>query len=246
MANRSTPAKEPIMQHNFAAHPWSKVGADLCELQGHTLLVVSDYYSNFIEVENITQANTATVSKALKAMFARYGVPDVLVSDNGPQLASEEFSLFTKKWGFEHVTSSPRYPQSNGKAENAVKTVKRLFSKCRESGQSEFLALLDWRNTPTEGVGTSPAQRFLGRRCRTFLPITGELLQPDYPTEEDRQAIINKQKQRQQYYYDRHVKKQKPIAAGEAIRMRLPGQKTWSRGVCAGLVGPRSYRVKVG
>ena len=57
---------------------------------------------------------------------------------------------------------------------------------------------------------------------------------------------INKQKQRQQYYYDRHVKKQKPIAAGEAIRMRLPGQKTWSRGVCAGLVGPRSYRVKVG
>ena len=76
MAHRSTPAKEPIVQHNFAARPWSKVGADLCELQGRTLLVVSDYYSNFIEVENITQANTAAVSKALKAMFARYGVPD--------------------------------------------------------------------------------------------------------------------------------------------------------------------------
>ena len=91
---------------------------------------------------------------ALKAMFARCGVPDVLMSDNGPQFASAEFASFAKKWGFEHVTSSPRYPQSNGKAENAVKTVKRLFTKCRESGQSEFLALMDWRNTPTEGLGS--------------------------------------------------------------------------------------------
>ena len=193
MAHRCSQGKEPIIQHEFAARPWSKVGADLCELQGRTLLVVCDYYSNFIEVENTSKLNTAGISKALKAMFAIYGVPETLVSDNGPQFASEEFASFAKKWGFEHVTSSPRYHQSNGKAENAVKTVKRLFTKCRESVQSEFLALMDWRNTPTEGLGTSPAQRFLGRRCKTLLPITGSLLQPDYPTEEDRQAI-NRQK----------------------------------------------------
>ena len=172
MAHRSSQGKEPIVQHEFAARPWSKVGTDLCDLQGCTLLVVCDYYSNFFEVENITKVSTTGVSKALKAMFARYGVPDTLISDNGPQFASEEFTSFAKKWGFEHVTSSPRYPQSNGKAENAVKTVKRLFTKCRESGQSEFRALMDWRNTPTEGLGTSPAQRFLGRRCKTLLPVT--------------------------------------------------------------------------
>ena len=102
---------------------------------------VSRDYSNFIEVENISRANTAGICKALKAMFSRYGVPDVLMSDNGLQFASEEFSIFARKWEFEHITSSPHYPQSNGKVENAVKTVKRLFSKCRESGQSEFLAL---------------------------------------------------------------------------------------------------------
>ena len=111
--------------------------------------------------------------------------------------------------------------------------------------QSEFLALMDWRNTPTEGLGTSPAQRFLGRRCKTLLPITGSLLQPDYPTEEDRQAI-NRQKKRQQYYYNRHVKPLKPIAGGDTVRMRLPGEKRWSQGVCTGLVGPRSYGVRVG
>lgn len=111
MAHRTAQVKEPIVQHEFAARPWSKVGADLCELQGRTLLVVCDYYSNFIEVENVTQANTAAISKALKAMFARYGVPDILVSDNGPQFASEEFASFANG----HITFSPRYPQSRPK-----------------------------------------------------------------------------------------------------------------------------------
>ena len=245
MAHRATPAKEPIIQHEFAARPWAKVGADLCDIAGRIVLVVSDYYSSFIEVEHLTRATTGTVGRALKIMFARYGVPDVLVSDNGPQFASAEFAEFAHKWGFDHVTSSPHYPQSNGKAENAVKTVKRLFTKCKESKTSEFLALLDWRNTPTEGIGSSPAQRFLGCRCKTLLPVHGTLLKPQYPVEQDSQAL-RKQKERQQQYYDMHSRPLKPLTQGESVRMRLPGQKTWSPGVCAGLVGPRSYEVKVG
>ncbi len=162
MRHRDAPSKEPLQPHDVEARPWAIVGADLCDLNGRTLLVSCDYFTNFIEVESITNVTTRGVCKAFKVMFARYGVPDVLVTDNGPQFASSEFEDFAKTWGFEHVTSSPRYPQSNGKAENAVKTVKRLFKKCQESGQSEYLALLDWRNTPTEGIGTSPAQRFLG------------------------------------------------------------------------------------
>ena len=84
---------------------------------------------------------------------------------------------------FSHVTSSPTHAQSNGKAEGAVKTVKRLFTKCQESGLSEYLALLDWRNTPSQGIGTSPAQRLMGRRCKTLLPIAGTLLMPRHNTE---------------------------------------------------------------
>ena len=153
--------------------------------------------------------------------------------------------MFVKTWSFEHVTSSPHYPQSNGKAENAVQTVKCLFKKCRKSGQSEFLALLDWRNTPTEGVGTSPAQRLMGRRCKTLLPVAATLLQPRYSTEEDTRALVG-MKQRQQYYYNKHTKSLKPISPGETVRMKLPGQSNWSAGTCTGLAGLRSYNVKVG
>ena len=178
-------------------------------------------------------------------MFARYGVPDVVVPDNGPQFDSAEFTTFATRWGFEHITSSPRYPQSNGKAENAVKIVKRLFTKCRASGQSEYLALLDWCNTPSEGIGTSPAQRLFDRRCKTLLPMSGSLLQPRYSTAEDTSAL-NAQKQRQKFYYDHQAKPLKPIAPGETVRLRVPGQSTSSTGECKGLVGPRSYEVKVG
>ena len=172
-------------------------------------------------------------------------MPDVLISDNGPQFASEEFASFARAWGFDHITPSPRYPQSNGKAENAEKTVKRLFSKCRESNCSEFVSLLDWRNTLTEGLGSSPAQRFFGRHCKTLLPTHSILLKPQYATEKDAQAI-NKQKQRQQQYYDVHSRPLKPLIPGDTVRMRLPGESTWSPGVCTGLVGSRSYEVKVG
>lgn len=71
---------------------------------------MSNYCNNFTEVDNVSKANTNEVAKALKAMFARYGVPDVLVSDNGPQFASSEFAPFASKWGFEHTTSSLHHP----------------------------------------------------------------------------------------------------------------------------------------
>ena len=80
--------------------------------------------------------------------------------------------------------------QSNGKAEKAVQTVKTLFRKCKASGTSEFQALLDWRNMPTAGIGTSPAQHLMGRCCKTLLPIAGSLLQPNFPTEEDTRKLL--------------------------------------------------------
>ncbi|XP_015778582.1 PREDICTED: uncharacterized protein LOC107356488 [Acropora digitifera] len=144
LSHRTEQSKEPLLQHEVIARHWAKVAADLCELDNRSLLVITDYYSNFIEVARLNSVTFRSVIKEMKAVFARYGIPDVLVTDNGPQFAAAEFAVFEKSWMFQHITSSPHYSQSNGKAENAVKTVKRLFTKCKESSQSEFLALLDW------------------------------------------------------------------------------------------------------
>ena len=245
LTHRNSQGREPILQHEFTARPWAKVAADLCEFDNRILLVVSDYYSNYIEVARLNNLTTRAVVKELKEIFARFGVPDALVTDNGPQFSSAEFAVFAKTWTFEHKTSSPTYPQSNGKAENAVQTVKNLFRKCKTSGVSEFQAPLDWRNTPTAGVGTSPAQRLMGRRCKTLLPVAGSLLQPSFPTEADTRKLLGT-KQRQQHYYNKQVRPLEPISVGDTVRMRLPGEKTWSPGTCTAEAGPRSYRVQVG
>ena len=80
----------------------------------------------------------------MKPIFARHGIPDVLVSDNGPQYASQEFKDSATAYDFRHVTSSPHHSQGNGEAERAVKTIKRLL-KCNSDPN---VVLLLYRSTP--------------------------------------------------------------------------------------------------
>ena len=167
------------MQHELIARPWSKVSADLCEFNGCTLLVISDYYGNFIEVTCMKTTTSRSIIKALKKCL-RAMVSQILWCLTTVPNSPGRNSRLLQRHG---TLTIKHHHQSNGKAENAVRTVKRLFRKCKESSQSEFLALLDWRNTPTEGVGISPAMRLMGRRCKTLLPIAGTLLQPRHNTE---------------------------------------------------------------
>ena len=120
-------------------------------------MVVTDYFNNYIEMARLSATSTQAVVRQLKTMFVPFGISEILVTDNGSQFSSNEFPVFASGWSFNYVTTSPRYPQSNLKDENAVRAVKRLFEKCKEAGMSEFEALLDWRNTPPEGMDTSLA-----------------------------------------------------------------------------------------
>ena len=95
------------------------------------------------------------------------------------------------KTGVSNISQLHYYPQSNGKVENADKTIKQLFSKCKESGQSEYMALLDWRNIPSEGISASPAQSFLGQQYRTTLPANTVLLHPQFPTHAHAKCLNN-------------------------------------------------------
>ncbi|XP_062594195.1 uncharacterized protein K02A2.6-like [Saccostrea cucullata] len=166
--------KEPMICTELPDRPLSKIASDIFVYKQNHYLLTVDYYSKWPEIIILKDLSSLQVINSLKSMYSKYGIPDELVSDNGPQYASKEFKDFTKEYGFIHTTSSPLYPKSNGQAERMVQTVKRLLKK----NTDPYKALMDYRNTEIQGLGQSPSQMFLGRRLKTNLPIAADLLRP--------------------------------------------------------------------
>ena len=149
------------------------------------------------------------------------------MSDNGPQFVSGEFSRFSQNWGFDHVSSSPGYPQSNGKVENAVKTTKRLMAKAGQSWGDPWLAFLEFRNTPSQGFATSPA-RLMNWCTKTLLPMSESLLVPRECSDESAQRAHHKAQQAR--YYNQGAT-DLPLQPGDIVRIqpRL-SPSTWQKG----------------
>ena len=207
------------------------------------ILIAVDYYSGYFEVQDMSSTTSTRVITVLKAWFSRHGIPVTVISDNGPPFNSEDFKTFSKEWDFHHVTSSPYHAQSNGRVENAVKTCKSFLTKARADKRDPLLALLEWRNTPTEGMNASLVQLLYGRRTRTRLPVAKQLLTPQVISDVPENIKIRKQKQK--HYYDRHSHELPKLLDGDAIRMQLPRKKEWSLGRVIGEEGTRSYLVEV-
>ena len=129
METRNYQAREELIPHNVPSNPWEKVGTDLFQLKGKDYLIVDDYTSKYFEVCVIPNTLASTVIQHTKSIFARFGIPKIVISDNGPQYSSCEYKKFAKEWGFHHDASSPKYPKSNGLVERTVQTVKRTIKK---------------------------------------------------------------------------------------------------------------------
>ena len=175
--------------------------------------------------------------------FSRHGLPDILVTDNGPQFTSQEFMQFTHSWEFVHVSSSPHHHKSNGKVEAAVKVAKSLFEKALKDNRDPWLALLDQRNTPTESLGSSPVQRLMSRRTRTLLPTATNLLYPKVPENVDQ--LLRLKRQKAKFYHDRSSRVLPEIEIGQDVRV-APLQKNdvWKSGTCVEKLSDRSYVVQ--
>jgi transposase InsO family protein len=126
---RNAQQKEPMIPHDVLSRSWQKVAADIMFFRNSRYLITVDYFSKFIEVNHLSDGKATTVINILKQHFARLGIPEEFMSDNGPEFANHEFRNFAKEYNFRHVTSSPRYPQSNGVAEIAVQTIKKPVQK---------------------------------------------------------------------------------------------------------------------
>ena len=170
--------KEPLLIHPVQDLPWSFVTADIFDWSGLQYLILVDSYSGWFEMSTLSDFSSKSVITKMKQHFAVHGIPSKLLTDNGPQFASRQFKSFASEWSFEHVTSSPYFPQSNGFAENAVKQAKNLLEKCKMDGSDPLLRLLNLRNVPRDQVLGSPAQRLMSRCTTCVLHVAKKLLVP--------------------------------------------------------------------
>lgn len=121
--------KETMMSHELPTRAWQIVSMDLFSHRQKDYLLIVDHYSDFWEIELLPDLSAETVIKRCKVQFAGQGQPDKVITDNGPQFTAQ-FKRFASEWEFDHVTSSPRHPKANGKAESAVKIAKNLLMLC--------------------------------------------------------------------------------------------------------------------
>ena len=172
-----TQQKEPMLSHEIPSERFQKVATDLFHWNDSDYLIIVDYYSRYFEIAQLRNAKSSSVIQHTKSIFARHGIPEFVVSDAGPCYKSEEYGKFAADWGFVHQFSDPSYPKRNGLAEKYVQIAKKLLEKAKCSGRDPYLALLEYRNTPIDNIG-SPAQLLMNRRLRSILPITKKQLQP--------------------------------------------------------------------
>ena len=216
--------KEPLQQLLLPTRPWDKLGLDLYSLNHREYLIVTDYFSSFTEVYDLGKDATApALIKELTQLFSRFGQPVEVISDGGSQFTCKAFATFVENWNFIHTVSSPTHAQSNGKAEAAVKNVKKLLKKCGSMNDQFWKGLLAIRNTPLLS-GKSPAELLLGRTLHDSLPRYPGPATLDNETKEKILDLKKKEKNT----YDQHATLLPPLQPGTRVAIRSRVDSNWS------------------
>eukprot|EP00731_Ephydatia_muelleri_P031413 Em0022g927a len=181
--------------------PWARIHIDYAgPFEGKYWLIVIDAYSKWLEIVSHQSITTLSTIKSLREIFSRFGVPKIIVSDNGTQFASKNFEAFCYSNNIIHAKSTPYHPKTNGLAERAVRTFKGRMKASKGSAADWELRLkrflIAYRNTPQKSTGRAPAELLIGWKIRTKL----DLLKPDVSINIDK-AVIE-----QKLHHDKHAK----------------------------------------
>uniref|UniRef100_A0A673G6N8 Integrase catalytic domain-containing protein n=1 Tax=Sinocyclocheilus rhinocerous TaxID=307959 RepID=A0A673G6N8_9TELE len=187
--------------------------------------------------------SSEAVIQKLVSIIARFGIPEQIVTDNGPQFRSQLFADFTEAYEITHVTSSPYYPQANGMAERAMKIAKTILRQ-----ENPVLALLSYRDTPTEPTRESPAKLLMGRKLRTTVPTFKQNLKRRFPNIIKVKLNDARAKGANERAYNRRYSA-RPLPSlqkGDKVRVKTDAEKQWkTTGVIMKSAGtPRSLVVK--
>ena len=230
------PPVAPLQPWKWPTRPWARLHVDFAgPIFGKMFLVVIDAHSKWIEVFPTTSSTFAVVIEHLRTLFARFGLPEMVVSDNGSCFVSEEFGAFLLQNGVKQITSAPYHPATNGLAERAVQIVKKGLKKCTEGTLACRLAkvLFAYRTTPQTTTGVSPSELLLGRQPRTKF----DLLHPNTA------ARVELKQQQQQRSHDKACK-DRGFVVDDSVYAKNFGQgQRWWPGRVVEVTGPVSYRV---
>ena len=236
-ANRSKSPSKITNSWIWPSRPWQRIHVDFAgPFNGGMFLIVVDAKSKWIEVFPMSTTTASATIQALRFLFATHGLPEEIVSDNGPQFVAQEMKEFLKSNGIRQCLSSPYHPASNGEAVRAVRTFKQAMKtmKAEPGTQAEKLArfLLGYRTTPHTATGCTPAELLMGRRIRTRLDI----LHPDLSSR------ISKKSKTADHSTPRVFDIGEPVMVKDYRDRNQP----WIKGVIQDRLEPVTYRVQVG
>ena len=127
---RPSPPPAPLHPWSWPTRPWTQLHIDFAgPMEGKMFLVVIDAHSKWIEVIPMTTATAELTIQHLRQLFARFGIPESIVSDNGPQFAAEEFCQFCHLNGVKHLRVAPYHPSSNGMLREQSKSSSRVSTR---------------------------------------------------------------------------------------------------------------------
>ncbi|CAI6350433.1 unnamed protein product [Macrosiphum euphorbiae] len=235
LQSRSEPILAEPKKWEEASCPMDRIHIDFLYLQGKNYLIMTDIFTKWPEVAEMKILNSGSVIEKLREIFARFGLPNKIVSDNGPQFRSEEFIQFCKNNMIRFVTSPPYHPATNGSAENAVKSLKNGILKAVKDKINKNVSLntliqrylLTYRNTPHWITGESPSYRMFGRKIKTRLD------QLYIPIEKNKYV----KRFRKVYFKE-----------GDIVYARdysNPNKKEWKKGTVEEVLGDRIYLVRL-
>ncbi|KAK3920985.1 hypothetical protein KUF71_010200 [Frankliniella fusca] len=230
---------EPLLPTPPASRPWEMIAMDLADCKGRKYLVVVDYFSTYPFALEMRKTTAAPIITQLENLFSMFGSPEVIRSDNGPPFNSWDFKRFCETWDITHTTSSPHFPQSNGKAEAAVKIVKEIIQR------GEILTgLLAYRDAKLK-IGFTPAQLFLGRHLRTTVPSLPTRLEPSWPDFPKLRTLLNERNAAAKKRFDQ-AKRAKELAPLQ-VKAQVWITDLQTYGTITGEAdSPRSYYVSTG
>ncbi|XP_076042081.1 uncharacterized protein LOC143025983 [Oratosquilla oratoria] len=247
-------AAEPFAFTPTPEYPFQHTVADLFQLDERMYMAYADRLTGWMELAHFPSGATSNkLASVFRQFFHRWGAPVSISTDGGTNLTSEEMRAFFRKWGVERRISSAHFPQSNGRAETAVKSAKRLLRDNTGPGGSldadkVSVALLQYHNTPLRGVNKSPAQLAMGRQLRDGIPVHKQHYKVDVHWQQALRAReIEAARQQEAWMISQGTPKTLPtLSIGTQVLIQDQASKLWDRrGVVTEVLPFRQYSVKL-